>query len=364
MISGERIRQAREIRGMTQAELAEKVSLHQSNIARLEQGIYQPLDTVVQAVALATGFPVPFFREDPIVDFPQGSLLYRKRASLRTGHKSMLRQTSSVLFEIGLRLSREAGEIPMRLPATTGDPERDARNVREVFGYEENQPLINLVRAIEQLGVFVIALTKDIDDHDAFSLWAKSDQVKPVLVLSIAKPGDRLRFSLAHELGHLMLHKGITAGVKVHERQADAFASELLLPTTAMLDEMVPPLNLTRLAELKARWGVSIQALLVRALRLQIITLRQYKYLFQQLTVRGWRKREPVNVPVERPRLLLQLIESVFGIPVMTGRVAELLNIPEVLLEQVLSAYQGKTPISSRHAERRVISFKPTGTKR
>src|ERR1044071_1168327 len=255
MISGERIRQAREIRGLTQADLGELVGLHQSNIARLEQGIYQPLDPIAQGIAMATGFPIAFFREDPTVDFPAGSLMYRKRASLKSHQKSMLRQFGSLLFELGIHLGKKVGTISLTLPESVGDPVKDAERTRATLGFSPGEPIANLIRAIERVGVFVIAVHLKVDEHDAFSLWAKGEKSIPVLVVSAGKSGDRLRFSVAHELGHIMLHRGIIAGTKIHEREADAFASELLLPSRSMKLEMVPPINLTKLAELKARRG-------------------------------------------------------------------------------------------------------------
>lgn len=357
MISGTRIKQAREIRGLNQAELAELVGLHQSNIARLEQGFYQPLDPIIQGIAMATGFPIAFFEHDPEVEFPSGSLMYRKRASLRSPQKSMLRQIGSLLFEIGIRLGNEVGKISLKLPPSSGDPVIDAQRIRENLGFSAADPITNLIRAVELTGVFVIAIHLEIDEHDAFSLWAKADQPLPVLVVSSGKSGDRLRFSVAHELGHVMLHRGLLAAGKVEEREANAFASELLLPSMAMKLEMVPPLNLIKLAELKARWGVSIQALLMRALHLQVITMRQYKYLFQQITAKGWRTKEPVEIPIERPRLLRQMIERAYGKNTSLRVVADDLKIPEKLLAQVLNAHAGSLPIPAPTSGKRLIPF-------
>ena len=208
------------------------------------------------------------------------------------------------------------------------------------------------------MGVFVVAIHLKVDEHDAFSLWAKGEASTPVLVVSGGKSGDRLRFSVAHELGHIMLHRGVTAGIKVHEREADAFASELLLPGRSMKLEMVPPINLTKLAELKARWGVSIQALLMRALHLAIVSLRQYKYLYQQLSAKGWRTKEPVEIPVEKPRLFRQMIERAYGVPVETSVVAEDLSIPEKLIQQIFKAHAGTTPILSDGDNKRLIAFR------
>lgn len=309
---------------------------------------------------MATGFPLTFFRDDPKVDFPAGSLMYRKRASLKSHQKSMLRQFGSLLFELGMQLSAKVGTISLTLPESVGDPVSDAVRTRVSLGFSPEEPIVNLIRAIERVGVFVIAVHLKVDEHDAFSLWAREEKSIPVLVVSAGKSGDRLRFSVAHELGHIMLHRGIIAGTKIHEREADAYASELLLPSRSMRLEMIPPINLTKLAELKARWGVSIQALLMRALHLEIITMRQYKYLYQQISARGWRTKEPVEIPVERPRLIRQMIEKAYGVPVKTNVVAEDLGIPENLVQQILAAHAGTAPVVSNIDTKKLIAFKPS----
>jgi Zn-dependent peptidase ImmA (M78 family) len=266
----------------------------------------------------------------------------------------------SLLFELGMHLRNKVGSISLMLPESVGDPVFDAERTRASLGFSADEPITNLIRAIERIGVFVVAIHLKVDEHDAFSLWAKEEKSVPVIVVSAGKSGDRLRFSVAHELGHIMLHRGIIAGTKIHEREADVYASELLLPSRSMRLEMIPPINLTKLAELKARWGVSIQALLVRALHLGIVTMRQYKYLFQQLSVRGWRTKEPVEITIERPRLIRQMIEKAYGIPVKTNVVAEDLGIPENLVQQILEAHAGTAAVMSNADTKKLIAFKPS----
>ncbi len=347
MTSAERIRQAREISGLTQQELAERVGLNQSNIARLEQGFIEPVDAIVAGIAIATGFPVDFFRVDPRVNISAGSLLYRKRVKLKSSHRATLRQTARLLLELHSAMAERCGDVPTTVSVSKNSPIDAAKEVRATLGLAPGQPIQNLVRAVERLGVFVIALPFDIDEHDAFSTWATSSE-KPILAISSGKSGDRLRFSVAHELGHLILHRSVGVADKTHEREADLFASELLIPQAAMLLEMVPPLSLEKLAELKAHWGVSIQALLVSALRLEVVTTRQYKYLMQKIAVRGWRKKEPVEISVERPRLFRQMVEALYGDPIPTRKVSEAFSIPERLLVSILSVHAGRNDIANQ----------------
>src|ERR1700693_1826607 len=87
------------------------------------------------------------------------------------------------------------------------------------------------------------------------------------------------------------------------EKRAYTFAAELLMPEAAMRREITGPITLSSLAVLKPRWRVSIQALIRRAYDLHLIGDRQYRYLFEQLSAKGWRSKEPSNldIPIEKP---------------------------------------------------------------
>ena len=139
-----------------------------------------------------------------------------------------------------------------------------------------------------------LALPIDLAKIDAFSTWLTAASKRPIIAACHNKPGDRLRFNVAHELGHLVLHGELKRLRPGEHQQADRFAAELLMPGAAMRKEIEPPVTLSRIAPLKLRWGVSLQALIRRAHDLGIIANRQYRYLFEQLSARGWRTNEPV----------------------------------------------------------------------
>ena len=152
---------------------------------------------------------------------------------------------------------------------------------------------------LERHGVIVLASPVRAMLHDAYSLWAGINRERAVIIAAAGLPGDRLRFSVAHELRHLTCTaRGTRSEI---EREADLFAAELLMPEEAMKNEIVPPVTLAGLAALKLKWGVAIQALVRRAFDLSIVSDRQYRYLMQQIGAHGWRKKEPIEVPSEKP---------------------------------------------------------------
>jgi Zn-dependent peptidase ImmA (M78 family) len=133
-----------------------------------------------------------------------------------------------------------------------------------------------------------------------------------VIALAGEFPGDRVRFSAAHELGHLVLH-GPQERSREVEVEADAFAAELLTPLAAMSRAFPRRPTLGNLTMLKTEWGVSIRSLIRRARELEIIDQLRAVSLYKQISARGWNRAEPGYVPNENPRAFRKLVEISYG---------------------------------------------------
>jgi Zn-dependent peptidase ImmA (M78 family)/transcriptional regulator with XRE-family HTH domain len=351
-INGDRVRQAREIRGLTQAELAERVGVSQPAIAQIERAIdqqlFEPSSEIMEAIALQTGFPLQFFRQESGPELPLGSLLYRTRTSLLSSQdKRRFNQLTRLVYEIAEKMVATPGlnTIPIRLPRVLNeDPIMAARVTRTHLGLSPDSPVKNLLNQIEKNGVFVFALPYTIDEHDAFSFWSDSQPRRPIIVISEGKPGDRQRFTLAHELGHLVMHYSFPQGLKKVEDEANQFASEFLMPAEALRQEITTPVTLTSLAELKPKWGVAIAALILRARDLGIITERQSVHLLQKKRKLEWDKNEPPNLYIkpEKPRALKRMAELVHGVPVNIEKVAAYNLSPVGLIRDIMAAHADK----------------------
>lgn len=353
---GERLKQAREIRGMTQESLAAQANVSQATIATIERDAFQPRADIVARIAEVTGFPLDFFELPIEKDFPLGSLVYRKFARMKAEHKKLSHRLAQQAFELSEFLALQLKPIPVHLPRTTDEaPASAAQIVRSALGVDSTSPIKNLVQRVERLGVRVFLLPDDVPDLDAFSILIEGRQ--PVVVLNPARSGDRQLFSLAHELGHLVMHYPFTRSQDDIEREAHEFAAELLLPAEAMQVEIVEPVTLTTLAELKSRWRTSIAALLQRAKDLNKVTERQYKYLRAQLSKRDWLKSEPVEVPPERPASLRRMAEVVYGTPINIRRIARDAARPDFLVARLL----GAAAAENTRDNTRVLGFPPDG---
>lgn len=344
MINGERIKQARELRCITQSEFSNNIRVSQPSIALFENNQITPSKTIMQRISQQTGFPMSFFEQCSSIDFPLGSLLFRAKKSLTLRERNKAYQFTKIIYEVYEQLGSRFEKIPLRLPRSDDSLFNATEQARSSLGLSPDTPISdNLTNLIENNGIVVLAIPilHKKHKHDAFSAWVGNDKKRPVIALLYFGSGDRLRFSIAHELGHLVLHQAIKGEISEIDKEADLFASEFLMPREAMIKEIIPPVTLLSLSRLKLRWKVSIQALIRRAHDLEIITPRQYTYLMQQVAKRGWRTREPeeLDIPIERPRALRQMAEMLYGVPIDFGILASSMNLPLEFVADTFNAH-------------------------
>jgi Zn-dependent peptidase ImmA (M78 family) len=166
-----------------------------------------------------------------------------------------------------------------------------------------NGPIENLTTAIEAAGGVVLRCSFGTKKIDAMSQWAPGEP--PLFFVNSEIPADRCRYTLAHEIGHIVMHQVPSPDM---EGEADRFAAELLMPERDVAPYL-KGISLPRLAVLKPYWKVSMAALLRRAFDLNKITARQYKYLWTRMSKQGYRLYEPVDIAQEEPSVLNDIID-------------------------------------------------------
>ncbi len=350
MIDGNRVRQVRELLGWTQTELGRRLSISQPAVARIEGGDLPPSQHVYDALVLQTGFPPSFFQISDMVVFPRGSLLFRSQAAQTVAeeanayHEGWLACHIAMSLEKKLQLLPSMRPIPLRVPRHAHDPVAAAQLTRSTWSLAPNTPIPHLVRLAEKNGILVLAIPGVQKHWDAYSNWVDTCGMRPIIITRTDTAPDRLRLSMGHEIGHIVMHQSPTEEMAVLERQAYTFARELLLPEDAMRQELTAPVTLTLLAKLKVRWKVAIQVLMRRALDLKAITKYQYEMLNRQIQRLGWRENEPQMeaIPYERPRGLRQMAEMIYGNPIDFDRLASDVSVPASRLRVLLDAYAAK----------------------
>lgn len=343
---GARVRQARALARMTQTALAKESGVSQGTIAKYERGTLVPEGGTLEAIAASTGMPVGFFHDRRALE-SAGASTIRFREHSRMAARD--RDRAQVLGDLAYELTRSLGE-GLRLPRVVlpdgsygHDVARAAADTRIALGFTPDEPIGHLSRAAERAGVRLFQVPADApaptakaQNVQAFSYWAGTELDDPVVVLYRGHAGDRLRWSLAHELGHLVLHLRLVDEARA-EPEAHAFAAEFLLPAEPFLSDLGSTISLAGLVEMKRVWRVSIAAMVQRAYGLGAISEQRRKSLFVQLARHGWRTREPAAVPPERPRLLRQLAEKASGTPPDLAALARREQLPLALVAMLVN---------------------------
>src|SRR5450631_4776807 len=155
MINGLRLKQVRELLGLTQSELALKLSVNQSTVAYLEGGYLQPSEELFLNICSCTGFPRSFFERMDVIEFPYGSLLYRSRTSVDAAEKTSANRYGQFMFEVAENLSRKLKYRHFTFPKGRIDPITAARVTRSNMGYGPDRPIDDLIYDLEKNGVFI-----------------------------------------------------------------------------------------------------------------------------------------------------------------------------------------------------------------
>jgi Zn-dependent peptidase ImmA (M78 family)/DNA-binding XRE family transcriptional regulator len=339
-VNGDRVIQAREMACMTQVELARSVGVTQPMIAHLEKGLKQPSMDLAEAIARETKVSMEFLCQSSAIALPEGSLF---RAKSNVPAKKLL-QAHSIAersFEIFLKLSTHFNLPAPKLRPVQGTPEHAAAAARKMLGLSPDKPIPHLIRAFEKAGGVVIPFP-ELEGREAFAVWAGD---RPVVAIGPSSKGDRLRFSVAHEVGHLLMHQSPTAKAKA-EGDANAFAAELHMPADAIRSDLEYPLSVERLGQLKLKWGVSMASLLFRAKELGLISRRSHERLIVEMVPYRMREPEAYSVPLEKPRALRQMVESLYGEQIDCKVLADEFCLPTAFVREVLDRYASSMDIA------------------
>jgi len=313
MFNGSLLQMARQARGRSQKALSDEMGITQGYLSKLEHGLTHPIEDVVHKFSRVLGFPKSFFFQ---TDRPSGlpfsvHAMYRKKASVLRREKDLLEAELNIRL-LHIRNFIKSIEIESNLPLPQVDLEDYGNDFEAIanlirgYWHLPSGPIIDLIGHVEQTGCIVSVF--DFGDVKVDGVTINLPDLPPCIFLNSQQPLDRLRFSLAHELGHLVLHSLPTPNM---EEEANAFASAFLLPKDQIYADLSGRLTVQRLAMLKPKWRVSMQALLYRAKQIGAISDNQSRYLWSQMSKRGFRLNEPIELELsdEVPSTIEELIQ-------------------------------------------------------
>ena len=294
---------ARLLRQKTQKEVVEAIGISQASLSKAEHGLQElPMD-IMSKLYDYYDLPETFFLRSEGVS-PLGHLYYRKKLTIT--NKVIDSFVAKVkIFKAIIDDLMSAVELPKyTLGNYVPNENLSAKEIARKIRYElkvYNGAVPNLSTLLENNGIIIIRFDFGTDKIDGLTTITDSD--RKVMFINNQMPNDRIRFSMAHELGHLVMHLGNPPRSSDDaERQADEFASEFLMPEEE-IRPMLLNVNIQTLGMLKRKWRVSMHALVRRAKDLETITYQQYRNLQMYFSKKGYTKSEPIPLPIENPTM-------------------------------------------------------------
>jgi len=311
---------ARESRGWKQGDVAKAMKelddepdskVSQAYVSRAESGKLAVSGDRLELYASALGYPSELLTLDESeIGAGAGLIHHRKKQAVAAPE---LRRIHAVLNLTRVQLRSLLDDAPRaveaKIPQVMVDdftsPEEAADAVRAEWGIARG-PVDSVLAALEAAGGLVMTRSlvppSPLDSGnesvpvDAVSSCTPGED--PIVLLNAGTPGDRQRFTLAHELGHMVMH---TVPHPDQEKQANRFAAQLLMPARDIRASFQGAVDLTLLLALKKQWRVSMWALLRRAHTLDEISDWQYRTLAVEMTSLGYRTTEPNPLDREQP---------------------------------------------------------------
>lgn len=302
-LRGEMVGLRRRMLNMSQADLAARSTIAQGTLSKIEQGIKEASPDQAARLAEALSCPASFFQQGEREYGPPMSAhaMFRKKASI--GQKII----DQVIAQLNVRIAHARKflssvdiepELPLplyELDDFEGNPELVADHVRRAWLIPRG-PIRSLTDYAERAGCLVIQC--DLEEAKIDGVSYRIAGLPPIIFLNQNQPADRMRFSLAHELGHIVMHAYPSVAM---EEEANRFASAFLMPALDIGPEL-KGLTIDKAAYMKPVWRASMASLIYRAADLGCIDHYKADYLWRQMSTRGFRLREPQMLDFEREK--------------------------------------------------------------
>lgn len=314
-MKGRQLTFAREYRGYTQKALAAAIhGLSQSNLSKFERGMEILSDDVLRRVMDFLGFPMAFLEINIVNNIENKH--YRSKATISATQKRMIDREIALIAYCFDWMS-DFVELPEynfgSYDLEEGmSPEDVAQHIRRKLRLGD-EPIDNVCTLCEANGVFIYALTTDCAEFDGVSLI--TDKGNHLIILNRNRSNDRKRLTIAHELGHIIMHEDISTFINPQrdkEKEANAFASELLMPAYAIKASLYG-ITMARLGPLKTYWLTSMASIVQRARNLKAIDDNRYVNIRCEFSRNHWNKQEPISVSIDEPSVISKTLCVITG---------------------------------------------------
>lgn len=303
-----RLTLARERQGLTKQRLAELCKVSRRAVSLWEAGEVD--SPPVELISEVLGFPVGFFYADDAPEIREEWVSFRALSSLSARQVSRVIASSQLAVEfadwVDSRYKTPVLEVPVIPENPPMSPVAMAENTRSDWNLSD-KPIPDLLGMLEKRGVRVFSLPAGDREVDAFSFYRED---RAYIFLNTGKSAERLRFDLAHELGHLVLHRGARKNrSRELEHEANEFAASFLISADRLNAQIVGLLRFDDVFKLKNYWRVSAMAMVERLWSLKHISDWTRRQWIIELTKRGFRATEPDGIRPEQSKFFTQLFK-------------------------------------------------------
>lgn len=358
---GSRVRRLRLGLGLSQLDLATDAGVASGVVSMIENDRHDPDASTVRALAQVLDC-TPDYLFAPATEEPSGADRPKLRAYADASQRAVDRTTYDSITAIEAVQQIQLRRIDDLVPVFGGDLNDEvaideiAADARTAAGIDSSEVIPNVIRAAERLGCVVLPMDGELGRH-----WGFSFRVNNIPVIRVTRPsydplhdipGDRQRFTVAHELGHLILHAGVGQPTSPEsaarmENEAHRFAAAFLVPGDSALEDLYGAggrVTLSTLATLKSKWGYSIKAFVVRFRQLGVIDDAQARSLYKQISARKWNKEEPFRVGTETAMWLDRALTERFHGGSVARQAAQVTGLSERYFSRWLDWQPSGTP--------------------
>lgn len=293
---------ARNLRMCTQKSVSEATGISQAALSKAERDIQPLSEEAFVNLCRYYDMPIDFFCQQS--NAPLGHLYFRRKLTISDkvidSFLAKVRIFTMIVDELTDGVELPEYDLENYRVSEESSPSDIADKIRyDLKIYQGAMP--NMVDTLEAHGIIIIPFDFGTDKIDGLSTITQKNHV--LMFINRTMPNDRIRYSMAHELGHIVMHlEHAPRKASSVEDEADEFASELLMPGLEMKKQL-QDLRLDTLPILKKKWKVSMRALIRRAKDMECITEQQYRNFQIYFSKHGYNKREPINLPAEVPAM-------------------------------------------------------------
>lgn len=321
-----RIKQARLSRGYSTADIAELLDISKQAVSQYELGKLTPSDAILLQLASVLDYPVAFFRKDlPSINASKSPVFFRSRKTATSKAKLAAKVKIDIYKEIIDYFGKYLDFPAVNLPKIEYERDYNGLSDEQIEEYAVylrkfwklgNGPIPNLMNVIQENGIMVSVMKIGHNKVDALSLW--NDGTPYIFVSGDKESNANLRFSIAHELGHLLLHADYFTDEELDkkvideqlESEANKFAAAFLMPADTFSPDICSS-SIDYFIQLKMKWLSAVSSMIYRCDDLNLLTENQIRYLKSQMTKRRYWHKEPLDdkIAIEKPFACRQAVD-------------------------------------------------------